>query len=54
VVFGEILPGKAGGVEIDAKKRACERDPLELLHRLQHAIMFSRLNGSPPDLRLCI
>lgn len=54
VVIGEILLGKAGGVELRAKKRPCERDPLELLHREQQAIIFSRLTGSPPDLMLCI
>jgi len=54
VVLGEILLGKAGGVERRAKKRPCERDPLELLHRLQHATIFSRLIGSPPALMLCM
>jgi hypothetical protein len=52
VVFGEILLGKAGGVELDAKKRPCERDPLRLLHGRQQEIMLSRLTGSPPDLIL--
>lgn len=54
MVIGEIELGKAGGVELRAKKTPCERDPLALLHRAQHAIMFSKLTGSPPDLILCI
>ena len=54
MVFGEVWIGKAGGVELDAKKRPCERDPLELLHRLQQAIILSRLIGSPPALILTI
>ena len=41
--IGYILPEKTGGVALLAKKERCERLPLELLHRTQHAIM---LNGS--------
>jgi hypothetical protein len=54
VVFGEACFRKAGGVETDAKKTPCERDPFELLHDLQHAIILSKLTGSPPDLMLCM
>ena len=50
--LGERLPEKAGGVELDAKKTPCERDPLLELHRLQQATIFSRLIGSPPALML--
>ncbi len=52
MVIGEILLGKAGGVELRAKKTACERDPFDELHDLQHATIFSRLTGSPPLLML--
>ncbi len=52
--LGEILLGKAGGVELPAKKTPCERDPLALLHREQQAIMLSKLTGFPPDLILCM
>jgi hypothetical protein len=39
-------------VEPDAKKTPCERDPLDELHLLQQATIFSKLIGSPPDLML--
>ena len=54
MVIGEILLGKAGGVELRAKKAPCERDPLDELQGLQAVIIFSRLIGSPPDLMLTI
>lgn len=52
MVFGEACFRKAGGVEADAKKTACERDPFDELQDLQHEIIFSRLIGSPPLLML--
>lgn len=52
VVFGEKLLGKAGGVELAAKKTPCEREPFELLHRLQAATQFSISSGLPPALIL--
>jgi hypothetical protein len=50
VVFGEKLLGKAGGVDVDAKKTPFEREPLELLHRRQALTKLSKLSGSPPAL----
>jgi hypothetical protein len=52
VIFGEKEDKKAGGVELDAKKTPFERDPFELLQRLQQATIFSNEIGSPPALIL--
>ena len=41
MVLGEILLGKAGGVELDAKKTPCERLPLLELQLLHAVTMFS-------------
>ena len=50
MVLGEIRTGKAGGVDVRAKKEPCEREPLDELHFEQQAIIFYKELGSPPFL----
>ena len=41
----ETETGKTGGVNAGAKKEPAEREPFELLQRLQQATRFSRLSA---------
>ena len=49
-VSGRGTPEKTGGVAVRAKKTPSDRDPLLLLHLVQHDTRLSYAIGSPPAL----